>query len=240
PDWLQRSIKTNNTSRCQYANSIAIAQNNDKELEAEVGYEGRVKANKNKNKPFKIESKDKIEVDKDVTKLEKKSDINGISIKSQALLYYQKLVGAAKTSHVNGIIKHRIAIKNDAKKNKNRPKDDEPKLGLKKEDSNGLYNLKLCLQNGASVIKEERVNRRLQDLSDNYPPSKNMNIRTNSAKLVFKNKSVNNYRSRDQIKRISLKKDVENHIKKKFNSSITVRYKISNDKDGKKHNKKRL
>lgn len=93
-------------------------------------------------------------------------------------------------------------------------KSDEEPLGEK--DSNGLYNLKLYSQSGASAIKEEKVALKLdpiedicsgtedfEDLSDNYPPSKNMNIRTNSARQVLRGKTGNNNTSRGQIKRIS-------------------------------------
>ncbi|CAG8835568.1 42348_t:CDS:2, partial [Gigaspora margarita] len=305
---VEESIKTNNASGCQYANSIAVARNNDKELEAEVGYEGRVKADKNENKPSEIESKDKIDVNNDITKSEKENDINGSGVGSQALPYHQKPVEAAETSTVNGTIepsfkrrvemekgfpvdhrktakmdditktkldelqqKEKMKIENvpedvegknprsateeEAKENEiikseeilnraceiwiskidesrrlTREVDDcgETKLDQKYEkDSNGLYNLKLCSQNGASAIKEERVAFDLdpiedicsgaedfEDLSDNYPPSKNMNIRTNSARQVLRGKIGNNSTRRGQIKRISLEKGVGNNVEK--------------------------
>ncbi|CAG8842403.1 44816_t:CDS:2, partial [Gigaspora margarita] len=66
----------------------------------EVACKNLVKTDKTENKLPEIELKNKIEVDNDITKSAKESDINRIGIESQALLYYQKFVEATKTNHM--------------------------------------------------------------------------------------------------------------------------------------------
>ncbi|KAF0474165.1 hypothetical protein F8M41_024744 [Gigaspora margarita] len=100
-------------------NLITIVQKNDKKIRVkEVACKNLVKTDKTKNKLSKIELKNKIEIDNNVTKSAKESDINGIGIESQALLYYQKFVEATKTNHMGGKVKssheHRLGIEKKA------------------------------------------------------------------------------------------------------------------------------
>ncbi|RIB28371.1 hypothetical protein C2G38_2158141 [Gigaspora rosea] len=117
---------------------------------------------------------------------------------------------------------------------------------LKEKDSNGLDNLKLCSQNSASAIEEKKVSidmdpiedkcSETKDLEDDYQQSLNINSCTNSTASELKNNIKNNCAGRGQIKKISLEKDVGNSV----NSGVAVTHKISNGKDEKECNKKKV
>ncbi|RIB23967.1 hypothetical protein C2G38_2169791 [Gigaspora rosea] len=117
---------------------------------------------------------------------------------------------------------------------------------LKEKNSNRLYNLKLCSQNGASVIEEEKMLidldpikdkcSKIKDLKVNRQQRLNINLCTNCTMPKLKNNIKNTCACRGQIKKISPEKDIGNSV----NSGIAIMHKISNSKDGKKCNKKKV
>ncbi|KAF0549492.1 sel1 repeat domain-containing protein [Gigaspora margarita] len=76
-------------------------------------------------------------------------------------------------------------------------------------------------------------------LDDNYYQSLNINIQTNSTKLVLKDKIENDFVSEDQIKKISLEKDASDCLKIYVSNRIAIRYKISNNKNRNKNKEKK-
>ncbi|CAG8776025.1 40020_t:CDS:2, partial [Gigaspora margarita] len=117
---------------------------------------------------------------------------------------------------------------------------------LSKNKKEALANLKSDSNEAFKCFKTEDI----EGLKDSHPeiyrmrPSKELhsnegrlpkhNIRTNNAELVLKDKIENDFVSRDQIKRISLKKDVSNSLKTNVSNRIAIRYKIRNENKRKK------
>ncbi|CAG8822759.1 44134_t:CDS:2, partial [Gigaspora margarita] len=184
-------------------------------------------------------SNDKIDVNNDVTKSEKESDINEIGVESQALPYDQKPVEAAETSLVSGTIepgfKRRVEMKNgfpvDHRKTVKMDGVTKTELDeLKQKEKMKIENVPEDVEGekpSASAIKEERVALDLnpiedicyetkdrEDLDNNHQQSLNMDIRMTN----------------------NLEKDVGNS----GSSGAAVMYKISNDKDGKEQNEKKV
>ncbi|RIB28591.1 hypothetical protein C2G38_2157570 [Gigaspora rosea] len=94
-DCSQRSADMSNVFECPYANSIAVARNNVKEIGVEVEYKKQVKAEKNESKSFEVKSEG---VENDAIESAKVDNINGTDIESQNLLYHQDPVKAASHS----------------------------------------------------------------------------------------------------------------------------------------------
>ncbi|RIB22764.1 hypothetical protein C2G38_2173072 [Gigaspora rosea] len=80
----------------------------------------------------------------------------------------------------------------------------------------------------------------LEGLSDNYPPSKNINIHINSVRTALRSKIESNGSSRDQIKRMSLEKDIENRVEKSNNYGTAIMSKRVKIKREEKIIKRRL
>ncbi|KAF0550635.1 hypothetical protein F8M41_024313 [Gigaspora margarita] len=103
-DYFSTFTETDNASGCYYIDPIAVAQNNDNELEVEVDCKEQVEAVKNKSKSFEYKLEDRVRVKNNVAESAEVGDINGTSIESQALLYDQFPVKTIEVSHMSGAI----------------------------------------------------------------------------------------------------------------------------------------
>ncbi|CAG8835614.1 7582_t:CDS:2, partial [Gigaspora margarita] len=105
---------------------LLTVPNHTKEIEAKVGYEDQIEANKNKNNISKIESKDKIEIDSDVLEIVKEKTghlvgmikpgfKNSIEDKKKASMEYQELIEVDNCGQMKLDQKEKVKDKKDLK-----------------------------------------------------------------------------------------------------------------------------